>query len=119
MLSYGTELIHLLKDIPGEIRKILKQTREGKIYNGANYEDVGFKAIHAEVAAIINAFNDGVKPENIVRIATYSKDMGLPGSYCRQRMLGYGLPNNLEIFGMGENRKIVKTTLEKKLGWER
>jgi ubiquinone biosynthesis protein len=31
MLSYGTELIHLLKDIPGEIRKILKQTREGKI----------------------------------------------------------------------------------------
>lgn len=31
MLSYGAELIHLLKEIPGEIRKILRQTREGKI----------------------------------------------------------------------------------------
>ncbi|MBL7205735.1 MAG: hypothetical protein ISS63_15625 [Desulfobacteraceae bacterium] len=31
ILSSGTELVHLLKEIPGEIRKILRQTREGKI----------------------------------------------------------------------------------------
>jgi len=31
MLSSGIELAHLLKEIPGEIRKILRQAREGKI----------------------------------------------------------------------------------------
>jgi len=31
VIDSGAELIHLLKEIPGEIRKILKQAREGKI----------------------------------------------------------------------------------------
>ncbi len=30
-LDSGTELLHLIKEIPGEVRKILKQAREGKI----------------------------------------------------------------------------------------
>jgi len=31
IIDSGSELMHLLKDIPGEIRKILRQAREGKI----------------------------------------------------------------------------------------
>ena len=31
MVDSGAELIHLLTEIPGEVREILKQAREGKI----------------------------------------------------------------------------------------
>ncbi|MBW2040213.1 MAG: AarF/ABC1/UbiB kinase family protein [Deltaproteobacteria bacterium] len=31
MIDYGTESVHLLKEIPGELRAILKQVREGKV----------------------------------------------------------------------------------------
>jgi ubiquinone biosynthesis protein len=31
MIDSGAELVYLLKEIPGEIRKILKQARQGKV----------------------------------------------------------------------------------------
>lgn len=88
------------------------QTNEGKIYTGFNIENVAYLVFgHAEVNALYNAMNNGVDPKKISKLAIYCKNGGLPCLYCRQILLEH-LNKDTEIFGCGENGRVLKTTLE-------
>lgn len=52
MLDSGTEFMHLLKDIPGELREIIKQARQGKIK--IEFEHRGLESMYSTHDRISN-----------------------------------------------------------------